>query len=126
MQATDLGAVHRIWARDKDPDGFFHLFFFSFFFFFFFFFSFFFSLSLPLLHSHRPLPDMAATTQESAVGYACLILQDQKLEVTADKIIAIAKVAAAPIVVCCARCLIAALSPQGCRSHGAAHLGPDL
>ena len=36
---------------------------------------------------------MSSTTQESAIGYACLILQDQQLEITADKITAIAKAA---------------------------------
>merc|ERR1711991_226404 len=36
---------------------------------------------------------MGAGLQETAVGYACLILTDQKLEVTADKITAIGKAA---------------------------------
>merc|ERR1711991_929043 len=37
--------------------------------------------------------EMAAIVQEKAVGYACLMLQDQNLEITADKIVAIAKAA---------------------------------
>merc|ERR1711991_1259221 len=40
------------------------------------------------------LKDMSTVNvQENAVGYASLILSDQKLEVTADKLIAIAKAA---------------------------------